>query len=247
LVIEPWSLYQIFALDASTYFIALAIIYSIQYVPMTERTEEKGSVWTRLQTGYQYLRDRPYIFIFGAVTHAVFIVTLLHVFNLAPLYVAQVLEEPSQVFAISELFYAMGAITAGVAIHKIFEGMSFAKAIIIMMFISGLEMVGLITMQAIWFFYGISLLLGLTNAGIRVIRVSYLFQVLPNQVIGRANSIFFITNVLARIFFLSLFSLAFFHQSGQVIYAFLILSGFIFISMGILLFFYQKIVAAREG
>ncbi|MFK7796310.1 MAG: MFS transporter [Aureispira sp.] len=247
IAIEPWSLYQIFALDATTYFIALTIIYSIQYIPMTERSEETGSVWTRLKTGYQYLCDRPYVFLFGAVTHAVFIVTLLHVFNLAPLYVAQTLEQSSQVFAISELFYAMGAITAGVAIHRIFGGMTFAKAIVIMMFISGLEMVGLIAVQSVWFFYGISLLLGLTNAGIRVIRVSYLFQVLPNQVIGRANSIFFITNILARIFFLSLFSLAFFHQSGQVVYAFLILSGFIFISMGILLFFYQKIVAVREG
>lgn len=244
--IEPWSLSQIFALDAATYFVALAIIYSIRFVPMTERSEEEGSVFTRLKVGYKYLSDRPYVFLFGVVTHAVFVVTLLHVFNLAPLYVAQVLEEPSQVFAISELFYALGAITAGVAIHRIFKGMPFVKAIIVMMLVSSLELIGLITMHSVWVFYGISLLLGLTNAGIRVIRVSYLFQVLPNQVIGRANSIFFITNVIARIFFLSLFSLAFFHNSGQVIYAFLILSLFIFISMGILLFFYQRIVRVEE-
>lgn len=244
--IAPWSLSQIFALDAATYFVALAIIYSIRFVPMTERSEEVGSVFIRLKVGYKYLSDRPYVFLFGVVTHAVFVVTLLHVFNLAPLYVAQVLEEPSQVFAISELFYALGAITAGVAIHRIFKGMSFVKAIVIMMLVSGLELIGLITMRSVWVFYGISLLLGLTNAGIRVIRVSYLFQVLPNQVIGRANSIFFITNVIARIFFLSLFSLAFFHNSGQIIYAFLILSVFIFISMGILLFFYQRIVRVEE-
>lgn len=246
LSITPWSLSQIFALDAATYFVALGIILSIRFVPISERSEEVGSVFTRLKIGYQYLKDRPYVFLFGIVTHAAFVVTLLHVFNLAPLYVAQVLEEPSQVFAISELFYALGAITAGLAIHKIFGGMTFVKAIIIMLFITGLELVGLITVQSVWVFYGISLLLGLTNAGIRVIRVSYLFQVLPNQVIGRANSIFFITNVLARIFFLSLFSLAFFHQSGQVIYAFLILTLFLFLSMGILLFFYQKIVQVRE-
>ncbi len=245
--LEPWSLSQIFALDAGTYFVALAIIYSIRFVPMTERSEEVGSVFTRLKVGYKYLSDRSYVFLFGVVTHAVFVVTLLHVFNLAPLYVAQVLEEPAQVFAISELFYALGAITAGVAIHRIFKGMPFVKAIVILMLISGLELIGLITMRSVWVFYGISLLLGLTNAGIRVIRVSYLFEVLPNQVIGRANSIFFITNVIARIFFLSLFSLAFFHNSGQVIYAFLLLSLFIFVSMGILLFFYQRIVQARDG
>lgn len=244
--LEPWSLAQIFALDAMTYFVALAIIFSIRFVPISERNEEVGSVFKRLQVGYQYLSDRPYIFLFGIVTHAVFVVTLLHVFNLAPLYVAQVLEAPSQVFALSEVFYALGAITAGVAIHKIFGAMTFVKAIIILMGITILEMVGLITMRSVWVFYGISLLLGLTNAGIRVIRVSYLFEVLPNQVMGRANSIFFLTNVIARIFFLSLFSLAFFHESGQVIYAFLVLSLFIFVGMAILIIFYQRIVQVRQ-
>ncbi len=246
IVLEPWTLDKVFALDATTYFVALFIIYIIRYVPISTREEEVGSVWKRLHAGYQYLTDRPYVFLFGIVTHAVFVVTLLHVFNFAPLYVAQVLEEPSQVFAISELFYSLGAITAGVAIHKIFGNMAFVKAIIILMGITVLEMLGLVVLPVVWVFYGISLLLGLTNAGIRVIRVSYLFQVLPNQVIGRANSIFFITNVLARIFFLTLFSLAFFHRDGHVVYAFMTMGVFLLVCILILIIFYQRIVAVRE-
>ncbi|WMX14670.1 MFS transporter [Aureispira sp. CCB-E] len=246
LKIEPWSLAQIFALDACTYFVALFIIYIIRFVPIAERKEEVGSVGERLKVGYQHLKDRPYIFLFGVVTHAVFVVVLLHVFNLAPLYVAQHLEAPSQVFAISEVFYATGAIIAGLAIHKIFGGTTFVKAIIIMMAVTVLELIGLISSAEVWVFYAVSLLLGITNAGIRVIRVSYLFQVLPNQVMGRANSIFFLTNVMARIIFLTLFSLAFFHQSGNVIYAFLILSIFIFVCLLILMFFYTKIALNKE-
>jgi len=244
--IEPWSLSQVFTLDACTYLVALAIIYAIRFVPIEERKEELGSVAERLKVGYEYLKTRPYVFLFGIVTHAVFVVTLLHVFNLAPLYVAQHLEAPAQVFAISEIFYATGAIIAGLAIHKIFGGMAFVKAIIIMMLITILELLGLIASNEVWVFYLVSVFLGITNAGIRVIRVSYLFQVLPNQVMGRVNSIFFLSNVMARIIFLTLFSLTFFHHSGNVIYTFLILSMFIFVCLLILMFFYTKITLNKE-
>jgi len=174
--IEPWTLSQIFALDAGTYFVALLIIYAIRFVPIVEREAEVGTVTERLQVGYQYLKDRPYIFLFGVVTHAVFVVVLLHVFNLAPLYVTQHLEAPTQVFAISEVFYATGAIIAGIAIHKIFSGTTFVKAIIIMMLITILELIGLISTKGLCFFYLVSIFLGITNAGIRVIRVSYLLE-----------------------------------------------------------------------
>lgn len=244
--IEPWQLWQVFALDATTYFVAWGIIYSMKYTPISERTEEKGSVLQRLQTGYNYLKDRPYVFLFGIVTHAVFVVTLLHVFNLAPIYVAQGLHAESQVFAISELFYCIGAIFSGLAIHRVFGKMSFVRAIVILMFISGLELIGFITLPFVYVFWGLSLMLGITNAGIRVIRVSYLFEVIPNQLMGRANSIFFLTNVMARICFLVLFSLAFFHRDGNVVYAFAVLSVFIFMCMGILMRYYQQIALSSE-
>lgn len=239
--IEPWELWQVFALDATTYFIALGVIYSMKYAPISERGEESGNVFQRLAAGYQYLKARPYIFLFGTVTHAVFVVTLLHVFSLAPLYVAQGLEQPSQVFAISELFYCIGAIFSGIAIHRVFGKMNFVRSILVLMLVSGLEMVGFIALPFVCVFWGLSLLLGVTNAGIRVIRVSYLFEVIPNQLMGRVNSIFFLTNVLARICFLVLFSLSFFHRDGNVVYAFAILSLFIFICMGILMRYYQQI------
>lgn len=240
--LEPWSLSEIFFLDAGTYFVALGIIFLMRFEPIASRTAELGSVVERLRVGYQYLQERPYIFLFGVATHAVFVVVLLHVFNLAPIYVEQHLQLPSQVFAISEIFYASGAIIAGLAIHKLFKGVPLLKAIIILMLVSILEFVGLISSNSALIFYVVSLLLGITNAGIRVLRVSYLFQILPNQIMGRANSIFFLANIIARIGFLSLFGLSFFHRDGQVIYAFGILSIFMAICMGILIYFYDKMI-----
>jgi len=246
IVIEPWTLADIFALDSCTYFVAFAIIFMMRFVPIAERKAETGGVLERLKTGYNYLHNHPYVFLFGVVTHSVFVVVLIHVFSLGPVYVTQHLKEQAEVFAVAEIFYALGAIVAGVAIHRIFKGMPYIKAIIIMTIISVMEFVFLIGSTWVFVFFVVTFLLGITNAGIRVIRVSYLFRVLPNQVMGRANSIFFLTNVLARIVFLSLFSLPFFHHSGHVIYSFLILSVFMLLSAGILMFFYSKIILEKE-
>ncbi len=246
LEVEPWTLAQIFALDSCTYFVALCIIFMIRFVPIARREKETGGVWERLKVGYAYLQEHSYIFLFGVVSQSVFVVVLLHVFNLAPLYVAQHLKTGAEVFAISEVFYALGAIVAGLAIHKIFGGMTIVKAIIIMTIVSVFEFLFLVGTTWILGFFVIAFLLGITNAGIRVLRISYLFKVLPNQVVGRASSIFFLTNVLTRIVFLSLFSIAFFHHSGHVIYAFLILSIFMLLSAMLLMFFYSKIIIKRE-
>lgn len=248
LTFSAWSLAEVFALDATTYFASFGIIWLLRYVPMVTRTEETGGVWKRLHTGYQYLIKHPYIFIFGIATHAVFVVVLLHVFNLAPLYVKQHLQadNANQVFAISEMFYALGAIIAGLGIQRIFNKTPFVKAIVILMFITIGEFIFFISTYWIIGFYLVTLLLGVTNAGIRVIRISYLFTVLPNHLMGRANSIFFVSNTLGRILFLALFSLPFFHQDGQVIYAFAILTIFMAICASILLFFYSKIALNKE-
>ena len=90
-------------------------------------------------------------------------------------------------------------------------------------------------------FYLMSFFLGLANAGIRVQRVTYLFMHVPNQVYGRAMSIFTQINTLFRILFLSLFSIAFFQKDDQIIYAFGILSVFLLLTIGVLIKNYQTL------
>ena len=109
------------------------------------------------------------------------------------------------------------------------------------MMVTILEFTTLMFSQSIILFYMMSLLLGITNAGVRVTRVSFLLNVIPNRVIGRASSIFFVSNALARVFFLLIFSLPFFHQYGQVIYAFLLLTIFMMICLLVLVYFRRPI------
>ena len=245
---EPVSLRDIFLMDAATYFVALLIIILLKYKPIIERKIDVGSTLSRLKMGWHYLTDHPYIMIFGIATHAVFVVVLLHVFNLAPLYVEQHLqpENSQQVFAISEIFYAMGAVWAGVYVQRVFKNVPFLKLILLLMMVTILEFTTLIFSQSIILFYIMSLFLGITNAGVRVTRVSFLLHVIPNRVIGRASSIFFVSNALARVALLLVFSLPFFHQNGQVIYAFLILTLFMLVCLSVLIYFRKPIAAIGE-
>ena len=88
-------------------------------------------------------------------------------------------------------------------------------------------------------YYGMMLFLGITNAGIRIQRITYLLEKVPNQVYGRTGSIFFLSNIFSRIIFLSLFSLPFFTTGDNVIYGMFIFGVFLLIAT-VILIFYRK-------
>ena len=94
--------------------------------------------------------------------------------------------------------------------------------------------------KSVLLFILITALLGLTNAGTRILRVMYLFQSIPNEVFGRSMSIFYISHTIFRILFLLLFSLSFFTEGTGIAYACLILSGFLISSGLILSYLYPK-------
>jgi MFS family permease len=94
----------------------------------------------------------------------------------------------------------------------------------------------------VWIIYVFCLLLGFSNAGIRVLRLTYFFQHIPNDIMGRVNSIFNMSNVLVRSLFIFLFSLSFFADSAQVVWAFFILSVFLALSAAVL---YQQFMLKK--
>ena len=89
-------------------------------------------------------------------------------------------------------------------------------------------------------------ILGLTNAGTRVMRTTFLFQNIPNQVYGRANSIFFLGNIAARLFFIAIFAFPFFQKENHVIYTFVILGMFLVISALVLVRYAPQIEKNRR-
>ncbi len=238
--IEAWTIFEIFKLDAASYLLAFLIILLIRYQPVAKKGTIVGSVWSQLQTGWQYLKTHPSIFLFGVASYSIFVTVLITTFYLGATYVKNHLTASGDVYAASEMYFALGSVFAGAGIRWIFKSITLPMAIIVMTIVTtGLFAVLSIT-TSIAIFYGMCLLLGIMNAGTRIMRVTYLFTHVPNYLYGRASSIFFLTNISFRILFLGIFSLAFFHEGNNVIYTFAILSVFLFLTALILIRNYER-------
>lgn len=237
---EAWALHEIFALDAVTYLVGFCFIVAIRFVSLKERVIDEGSVVQRFKMGWQYLKTNPYILLFGVTSFSIFVTVLVTTFYLAAIYVDNHLHESGDVFASAEICYALGAVFAGLAIRRIFKSMSMVASIILMTFLTAGLFAVLAISKSLAMLYAMFLLLGITNAGTRIMRITYLFERIPNQFYGRAGSIFFISNILFRLIFIGLFGLAFFHHENNIVYAFGILSVFLLIATGILMRYYRR-------
>lgn len=237
---EAWALHEIFALDAVTYLIGFFFVAAISYVSLKERVIEQGSVIQRFRTGWEYLKSNPYILLFGIASFSIFVTVLVTTFYLAAIYVDNHLNESGDVFASAEICYALGAVFAGFAIRRIFKSMSTVAAVILMTCLTAGLFAVLAVSKSLAILYAMFLLLGLTNAGTRIMRINYLFERVPNQFYGRAGSIFFITNILFRLVFIGLFGMAFFHEGNHVVYAFGILAVFLAAAAAVMMRYYRK-------
>ncbi len=236
---EPWTLYEIFTLDAATYILAILLILPIRFVSFRPRTKEVGSIRTQFKTGYNYLKDHRGIFIFGVSSYAVFVCVLITTFYISALYVDKQLNSPGYVYASAEGYYAIGALLSGIAIQWVFSKTSPITAVIILTFITAFFFTLMGFTASIMMFYLMNFVLGITNAGIRILRVTYFFQQIPNQFYGRTNSILGLTHIIGRLFFLPIFSIPFFHQSNHVIYTMHIMAIFMVINGIIMIAFYS--------
>ena len=68
-------------------------------------------------------------------------------------------------------------------------------------------------------FFAAEFVIGACNAAVRIQRVTYMFHHIPNHIIGRTGSIFFMMNVAFRLCLIGLFTLPFFHTAAQIQYA----------------------------
>ncbi len=235
IIIAPWKVWDIFLLDGSTYFLAAILIYFIRYTPAKQVKVQLGSIWVRLKTGFSYLKQHPSLLVFGFFSNAVFATVIVGIHSLLPVYVKQHLGEGGAEFATADLIYAVGALLAGLLVGKLIKPKQTLYVIAWLSFIGAAIYLWLFFAKAVWVLFAFCILLGFSNAGIRVLRLTYFFKYIPNEVMGRVNSIFNMLNVLNRSLFIFLFSIPFFNFGSNVIWACFILSIFLGVSGLILL------------
>jgi MFS transporter, DHA3 family, macrolide efflux protein len=223
--IAPWTLMDIFLMDGITYIISIILISMIRYTPV--EVAHSAPVLTRIREGFGWLRQRPALFSFGIYSFAIFVVLMVEIFLLVPLYVHQHLGRGSDVFASSEIFYSLGAMLAGMFIRRVFHHTGIIQSILIMMVFTVIIFYIVAFSKVTGIFYAFSFLLGITNAGTRVLRTTYLFNHIPNEIIGRTNSVFNVINIIFRGLFILLFSIPWFSESNHVTWAYFICGSFV--------------------
>ena len=80
----------------------------------------------------------------------------------------------------------------------------------------------------------------------RILRTTYLFNNVPNNLIGRVNSVFNSLNIIVRLFLIGILSFSFFDIQDNIRYAYLVGVFLLVISLVILLFYYSKIITKSE-
>ncbi len=243
--INPWKLYEIFFLDGITYSVAFILILFIKYKPIKYNEIDKSSVWNRFSQGFSFLKVHPMLFQFGVASLAIFVILLIHVHQLMPIYVNNHLHSDSSTYALAEMIYAFGALLAGAGIRWIFRNQNTVFAVIILMILGSACFGLLFFTKSLLILMLVSFILGISNAGARILRITYLFNHVPNHIMGRTGSVFNTVNTFLRFVFVGIFSIPFFHHGNNIIWTYLIGAIFILFSILPLLFYYKKLTQLK--
>jgi MFS transporter, DHA3 family, macrolide efflux protein len=248
LYIDKWSMHEIFLLDAAAYFLSFVIIVFIQYVPSVVLAEhDEQGIWESMKEGYTYLRKNTIINIFGLCSYSIFVIVLVEIFSLVPLYVRNHLHASAYVLGTSELMYAGGSLISAFLIRKLFAKMTIPKSIIVMTMITTFAFYLSAFSGMVWLFYVVCFLKGFVNSGSRIFRVSYLFRLGPVDLTGRVNSMFNVYTTIFRMVFILIFVFPFFSHGSNVTYAYAILGTFTLIAGLVLIILYPKFLKLTEG
>ena len=229
--IAQWTIWEIFLLDATTYALAACIIPFINYVDMNPLPVDMEAITERFKRGWMFLMLNKQLLVFGLASYSIFVVLLVEVQFLLPIFVDNQLESGADVYASSEVYFAFGSLFAGFLIMKLTRNLAPSKTIVLLMLMAGVSFVVIAFTKSIIGFYLFSTLIGFTNAGTRITRVTFLFNHIPNNIIGRANSIFYIYNIASRGILITIFAMPFFSASSNIIYSYIICGAFILISV----------------
>lgn len=226
--ISPWKLETVLFLNGITYALSFLIISTMKYKPIQHRVIDKSRLVNRLKDGFMFLYKRPYLFLFGLGTLSIFVFTLVHEFYLLSIYIDRFLKSSVSTYALSQFLYASGALFSGLLMNRISKNIHTPLLISILIFLATLLIIGLFFIKFGFYILVFSFLLGILNAGTRILRITYMFHIVPNGIMGRVNSVLAILQTSERMFFIFLLSGVFFTIDDHIKFAYLILGGFTF-------------------
>lgn len=245
--IQAWKIHEVFLMDAITYIAVVLIFIQIKYIRVVADKVHIGSFVSRLKNGILYLKNNPVIFNFGLASYMLFAFLLVEIHILLPSYVHDFLLKKGDIYASAEVYYSLGAILAGIFVIRVFKRNNSVVGIIILMFIVSIAFAGMSICKSLWYFFIANVILGITNAGVRVLRTTYLFNYIPNNVIGRTSSVFNSLNIIVRMCLIGLFTLPFFTIDDNIRWGYAVGSIMVIGAIIPLLLCYKKLVGLNNS
>lgn len=154
---------------------------------------------------------------------------------LIPVYISDILKASASVYAIEGMMYGVGAVIAGISIPIMMRYVKTEVSIVITMFIYVISITVMIVEPSIIMLYGLVIFHALGNAGTRVARNVLMMEKIPNEVMGRVDSLFRLIGTGIRIVLLMLFT-AGVSKLGVMI-PFYVLSVILICSFGIAVYY----------
>ncbi|MFY3790729.1 MFS transporter [Ureibacillus sp. MALMAid1270] len=214
-----WELQSILLLNVFSYAAAAYFYARLPY----KKTNNTNKINTRKGgwEGISYMKDHPALFIFLLFSTFPFLGVMITNY-LFPVYLSDVLKVSGEIYAIESMIYAIGAITAGLAIPVVAQKFGNELTVIIGVILFSLA-ISLIVFVSLPIYLSLMFFFALGNSGTRVARNSFMMDHIPNEIIGRVDGLFRTVGLLLRILALALFTKMI--SSDLIIICFLILSG----------------------
>jgi predicted MFS family arabinose efflux permease len=200
-------MHEIFLMNAGTYGGALSIVSLIRYRMRERPASAQQTIGQRLRTGLRYLNNNRPLLAFGLCSYAIFFGTLTFYPVVLPAYISDVLQATGAYMGLSESVFALGALsmgTVGIGLSRWMARRNKIHMIMGLLAVAVLMLAALGLAPSAAMLLAMSVIFGLVNSGARIIRLTYILNVVPNEVIGRVNSTLSISNALARSLFILL-------------------------------------------
>ncbi|RXJ00686.1 MFS transporter [Anaerobacillus alkaliphilus] len=195
----------ILVLDAATYLIAIGLFLTIPYKKKVSFARVTESFFFKLTEGYRFMKQQPRLFFFLLASFIPFIVVMVtnYVF---PIYIDTILAADVSVYGMKSMVYGIGAALAGLILPILLTRIGNERAIVWLMFVFMIAVVGYIFFQHVLIFYLLTVIFAFGAAGTRVARNSLMMEVVPNDKMGRVDSLFRVIGLSIRMVLLATFT-----------------------------------------
>lgn len=203
ILIMKIDLQWILLINSLTYLIAAALFMKIKFVEQVE-VRKQDIQKKNIIGGFTYLWKFPKMFYFLLFSTFPFIGVMVTNY-LFPIYLQQVLHASAWVYGAESMIYSLGAVCAGLLIPIISRKVGNEKTMIFGVVCYTIA-ISLITFVDIPIFLCLMFFLALGNAGSRVARQTFMMEHIPNEYMGRVDSVIRLIGLFIRIILLALFT-----------------------------------------